>query len=129
MVRVCRLGGRVVVMDLVASTDPRIAERQDRIERLRDPSHVRMPPRGSRESMAAGARTRRSTASPNGRSTGRVLPWLEQAVTDASAAALVCEAFETELAGGELTGMRPHRGVDGALWFRQLWEITTAHKA
>jgi hypothetical protein len=39
---------------------------------------------------------------------------LEQAVTDASAAALVCEAFETEafeteLIGGELTGMWPHR--------------------
>jgi SAM-dependent methyltransferase len=36
MVRVCRPGGRVVVMDLAASTDPRIAERQDGIERLRD---------------------------------------------------------------------------------------------
>ena len=37
-----------------------------------------------------------------------VLPWLEQAVIDASAAALVCEAFETESVGGELTGMCPH---------------------
>ena len=46
MVRVCRPGGRVVVMDLAASTDPRIADRQDQIERLRDPSHVRMPARG-----------------------------------------------------------------------------------
>ena len=42
----CRPGGRVVVMDLAASTDPVIAERQDQIERLRDPSHVRMPARG-----------------------------------------------------------------------------------
>jgi len=55
-----------------------------------------------------------------------VLPWLEQAVIDASAAALVWEAFETELVGGELTGMCPHRSVDGALWFRQLWEVTAA---
>ena len=53
-----------------------------------------------------------------------MLPWLEQAVIDASAAALVCEAFETESVGGELTGMCPHRSVDGALWFRQLWEVT-----
>jgi ubiquinone/menaquinone biosynthesis C-methylase UbiE len=45
MARVCRPGGRVVVMDLAASTDPRIAERQDRMEQLRDRSHVRMPPR------------------------------------------------------------------------------------
>ena len=47
MVRVCKAGGRVVVMDLVASTDQPVAEQQDRIERLRDPSHVRMPPRGT----------------------------------------------------------------------------------
>ena len=50
------------------------------------------------------------------------------AVTDPAAAAQVCEAFDTELAGGTGTGMRPHRGTDGALWFHQLWEITTAHK-
>jgi hypothetical protein len=50
-------------------------------------------------------------------------------LANASAAALVCEAFETELVGGELTGMCPHRSVDGALWFRQLWEVTAAHKA
>jgi hypothetical protein len=25
--------------------------------------------------------------------------------------------------------MRPHRAADSALWFRQLWQITTAHKA
>jgi len=35
-------------------------------------------------------------------------------------------SFETELVGGELSGMCPHRSVDGALWFRQLWEVTAA---
>jgi hypothetical protein len=25
--------------------------------------------------------------------------------------------------------MRPHLGADGALWFHQLWEVTTARKA
>ena len=128
MVRVCGLGGRVVVMDLAASTDPRVAERQDGIERLRDPSHVRMPPRGSvrrwlqDHGLIVDVVAEREIDRP-------LLPWLEQAVTDASAAALVCEAFETELAGGTLSGMRPHRRPDGALWFRQLWEITTAHNA
>jgi ubiquinone/menaquinone biosynthesis C-methylase UbiE len=128
MERVCCLNGRVVVMDLAASADPGIAERQDRMERLRDPSHVRMPPRGvvrrwlQEHGLVVDGVAEREIDRP-------VLPWLEQAVTDASAAALVCEAFDTELAGGEVTGMRPHRGADGALWFRQLWEITTAHKA
>ena len=128
MVRVSGLGGQVVVMDLAASTDPRIAEQQDRIERLRDPSHVQMPPLGGvrrwlhEHGLVVDGVAEREIDRP-------VLPWLEQAVTDASAAALVCEAFETELAGGMRTGMRPHRGTDGALWFHQLWEITTAHKA
>ena len=126
MVRVCCLAGRVVVMDLAASADPRIAERQDRIERLRDPSHVRMPPLGNvcqwlqEHGLVVDGVAEREIDRP-------LLPWLEQAVADPSAAALVSEAFESELAGGEVTGMRPHRGDDGALWFRQLWEITTAH--
>jgi hypothetical protein len=128
MVRVCRPGGRVLVMDLAASTDPGIAERQDRMERLRDPSHVRMPPRGTvrrwlhEHGLLIDGVAEKEIDRP-------VLAWLEQAVTDPAAAAQVCEAFDTELAGGTGTGMRPHRGTDGALWFHQLWEITTAHKA
>ena len=127
MVRVCRPGGRVVVMDLAASTDPRIAERQDSIERLRDPSHLAMPARGvlrrwlqELELVVEGV-AEREIDRP-------VQAWLEQAVTDPSAAALVCEAFADELEGGAETGMRPHLGADGALWFHQLWEVTTARK-
>ena len=40
MVRVCGPNGRVAVMDMVASDDPARAERFNRMERLRDPSHV-----------------------------------------------------------------------------------------
>ena len=41
MCRVCRPGGRIVVCDLTASSDPRRAEAFHRVEILRDPSHVR----------------------------------------------------------------------------------------
>jgi ubiquinone/menaquinone biosynthesis C-methylase UbiE len=41
MVRVCRPGGRVVVCDSHASTDPAQAAAFNKLERLRDPSHVR----------------------------------------------------------------------------------------
>jgi ubiquinone/menaquinone biosynthesis C-methylase UbiE len=41
MVRVCRPGGRVVVCDSQASTDPAKAAAFNKLERLRDPSHVR----------------------------------------------------------------------------------------
>jgi SAM-dependent methyltransferase len=44
MRRVCRPGGRVVVADVIASPDPRKADGLNRMERLRDPSHVRAMP-------------------------------------------------------------------------------------
>ena len=41
MVRVCAPGGRVVVVDTCASPDPAKAAEFNRLEKLRDPSHVR----------------------------------------------------------------------------------------
>ena len=41
MRRVCTPGGRVVVIDVMASPDPGKAEAYNRMEKLRDPSHVR----------------------------------------------------------------------------------------
>ncbi len=41
MVRVCKPGGRVVVVDMYASGDPAKAAEWNRLEKLRDPSHVR----------------------------------------------------------------------------------------
>jgi hypothetical protein len=41
MVRVCAPGGRVVVVDMYASEAPAKAMEWNRLEKLRDPSHVR----------------------------------------------------------------------------------------
>jgi ubiquinone/menaquinone biosynthesis C-methylase UbiE len=41
MARVCRPGGRVLVVDLTASPEPAKADAFNRMERLRDPSHTR----------------------------------------------------------------------------------------
>lgn len=41
MLRVCAPGGRVVVVDMHASEDPAKAAEWNRMEKLRDPSHVR----------------------------------------------------------------------------------------
>jgi ubiquinone/menaquinone biosynthesis C-methylase UbiE len=41
MVRVCAPGGRVVVVDMYASEEPAKAVEWNRLEKLRDPSHVR----------------------------------------------------------------------------------------
>ena len=44
MRRVCRPGGKVAVIDVVASADLQRAEAFNRMEKLRDPSHVRAMP-------------------------------------------------------------------------------------
>jgi len=41
MKRVCKPGGKVALVDVVASADPQQAERFNQMEKLRDPSHVR----------------------------------------------------------------------------------------
>ncbi len=40
MVKACEAGGRIAVMDMIASDDPLVAQRFNRMEKLRDPSHV-----------------------------------------------------------------------------------------
>jgi SAM-dependent methyltransferase len=51
MARVCRPGGRIVVTDLAASSDPAKAAALNRMEKLRDPSHVRALPLAELETL------------------------------------------------------------------------------
>jgi ubiquinone/menaquinone biosynthesis C-methylase UbiE len=44
MMRVCAPGGRIVVVDMYCSEDPAKAAQWNRLEKLRDPSHVRCLP-------------------------------------------------------------------------------------
>jgi ubiquinone/menaquinone biosynthesis C-methylase UbiE len=126
MVRVLRPRGRLVVKDLIASTDPAVAGRQDHVERLRDASHMRMPARGSVRTWLEN-RALEVTEVVEREIDRPMEPWLRQSVTDPEAADQVRAAFEADLAGARTTGLRPHR-VDGELWFRQTWEVTVARK-
>ena len=97
MVRVCRLGGRVVLSDLVA---PSAGERDefDRLHRLIDPSHVRAFD-GVELSYGETTTTR--------------LP-LAIALTEQSEREPVFAALRGELAGGARTGFDPEEGDDGS---------------
>jgi SAM-dependent methyltransferase len=54
MARVCRPGGRVAVIDVFTSS-PEQAEAYNRVEKLRDPSHVRAFPLGELAGLCHGA--------------------------------------------------------------------------
>lgn len=51
MKRVCQPGGRMVLADVHAAADPERAAAFNRMERLRDPSHVRALPLAEWESL------------------------------------------------------------------------------
>ena len=55
MARVIRRGGRVGIIDIVVSEDPRAAEAANRIEIARDPSHTRSLAKSDFERMTAAA--------------------------------------------------------------------------
>jgi ubiquinone/menaquinone biosynthesis C-methylase UbiE len=123
MVRVCRPGGRVAVIDLVA-VDPAHAARHNEFERLRDPSHT--------EALSAAvmsAQIEASGASVVGEvATDRQLDferWIAQAGTPGPAAAKIRAALEAELDGGPQTGMRPARDRE-ELRITQRWAIFLA---
>jgi SAM-dependent methyltransferase len=51
MARVCAPGGRIIVVDTCASSDPMKAAQFNRLEKLRDPSHVRALPLGELQGL------------------------------------------------------------------------------
>lgn len=126
MAGACKPGGRIAIKDLIASPEPGVRERQDRIESLRDDSHLRMVLPGE---IAAWARELGLSTEPTVvRELDRPLePWLAQSCTPPDRAHAVRSALSAELDGGERTGTRPHRR-GSELWFRQTWEVTLATK-
>jgi SAM-dependent methyltransferase len=120
MARVCRAGGRVTAIDMVADEGP-AGEAHDRLERLRDPSHTSAPRHAELVAWveAAGvrvdARSERDGAMP-------LRPWLAQAHADDAVVAEVEAALRAELDGGPATGLRP-RLRDGWLAVVQRWAL------
>lgn len=118
IVRCTRRGGRVAIGDLVADPDPATAAIQDRLERLRDPSHARLltPVELTDALVAAGVEP--ETLELEARDLERPLePWLEQTGTDGRVAEAIRSELRAELHGnGPPTGFRP-RERDGSLWF------------
>jgi hypothetical protein len=118
--------GRIAIIDLVAP-DPALAGEQDRLERLRDPSHTRaLTLDGLRTLLEnAGARAVHETFHD------RTLPvdrWLAQTAPPADRAEAIRAELRDDLAGGAPTGMRPVV-EDGVLHLTHRYAIVVARKA
>jgi ubiquinone/menaquinone biosynthesis C-methylase UbiE len=106
MTRVCRSGGSVTLIDMVAG-----GPRHDELERLRDPSHTRALPEDELRNLFTDA----------GRDVKReaeweqplpVDPWLDQAGTPDAAREQIRAALMEEANGGPPTGLRATHGDD-----------------
>jgi ubiquinone/menaquinone biosynthesis C-methylase UbiE len=118
MVRCTRFGGHVALVDLVADQDLAVAEEQNRLERLRDPSHTRMLAAIEIQALLteAGLEAVDVATRPLERP---LTPWLEQAQTPEPAAAEIRAALAADVNGDTVTGFRPRANDDGELWFIQ----------
>jgi SAM-dependent methyltransferase len=126
MTRVCRPGGRVAIIDLVAAEESLAAE-HDRIERLRDPSHTRGL------SVRELSQLLQDAEAPVEHETFReqrlpVERWLSQAQTPPDVASAIRAELAAELDGGPPTGARASMH-DGELHLTQRWAILLGRKA
>lgn len=119
MKRVCKTGGTVAVIDIVAPDDPALARAYNRHERLRDPSHAVALRRAELERLF------RETGLAVDIAETLDVPvdfakWIALAKPDGPVREEILSGLETELAGGPATGMRPFKR-DGALFFRHTY--------
>lgn len=105
MVRVCDPDGTIVVEDLVVSEHPRRARYQNRLERLRDPSHVRAYPLSELLGLFTGAGIElRDTHTDT--IIQEVEEWLDNAQTPDEEAAEVRSMIEADVEA-DRSGARP----------------------
>lgn len=120
MVRVCRPGGTVTIIDMVVP-DPSTAMLFNDLERRRDPSHTNALTKHELHAAieAAGATITHTARRENVLASG---PWLDQTSTSDRDRRAIVSAWEAELAGGPATGMRPRR-TDHGFELVHEWEL------
>ncbi len=124
MRRVLKSGGRLVIIDMRAREEA-LRETADRIEKLRDPSHVRCLSEAEFRCLADGMRVTFCETIPLPVS---LLDWMDVTEVPAPARAEITQAMEAELCGGLPTGFEAYR-EDGRIMFCHRWMLLAARKA
>lgn len=127
MVRVCRLPGRVAIIDLVAPEDPGLAREYNYLERLRDPSHTWALSRMQLQQIMEEAGLQ-ITITESRDIEVQLEPWLDLTKTPPLTRDAIQERLSQEINhSAQATGMRPFfRGEE--LLFRQTWSIVVGVK-
>ncbi|HEY1690499.1 MAG TPA: methyltransferase domain-containing protein [Solirubrobacteraceae bacterium] len=126
MERCLRHGGQLALADMVADDDEQLAASQNRLERLRDPSHAGMLSVSWLAASMEGLGLEQIAV--QSRIIDRpVEPWLQQSAASADVAEAIRAELREEIAGGPKTGFAP-READGELRFAQAWACVTAVK-
>jgi SAM-dependent methyltransferase len=126
MIRVCRPGGNVVVVDVLAPADDRLRARYNLLERLRDSSHTEALSQRQMESMATEAGLKMMSFSSR-RVRMSFEDWLDFADAKPAARERIRVALQQELKGAEPTGFQPII-EKGRLVFRHTWAVLVASK-
>jgi SAM-dependent methyltransferase len=126
MKRVCRPGGKVAVVDLLASADDKLRARYNFLERLRDSSHTEALCQRQMESMATKLGLKTMSFSSR-RVKMDFEEWLDFAHAGPAARETIRAALQQELQGAEPTGFQPLI-EKGRLVFRHTWGVLVAGK-
>lgn len=127
MVRVCRLGGRVVAEDIYASENPERAAYQDRWEILRDPSHVRTLSLSELLQLFRDAGLETDSVATSDDLTPEVERWLATTKTPPERAAKIRHLLEEDRLH-DLSGTRPYQDATGHLFFHARTAILAGRK-
>lgn len=126
MVRVCRRGGKVAVVDLVSPENEALATTYNQLERMRDSSHTKAlsPSELKRLVQGAGLDIVHTVSREIEVNVDR---WLELTETSPEIGRTIVEEMAQELKGSKATGMRPFLR-DNELMFEQTWLIVVGKK-
>ncbi len=125
MVRVLRLGGKLVLIDMEAAEEE-LRDIEDKIETMRDPSHVRNMSKSELLNLFA-ANNLSLKKSDKKDIQQKLESWLALTNTPKSIQNKITEKMKEEINGGEKTGFHPYI-ENGNIYFNQKWILIIGSK-